>query len=138
MRFVLLLMLMVTQAAAEPLSRDVLAQMIVPPFLLGEQINDEGVWSVENAGGIPAGYVFETEPLAPLPGFSGAPINVLVTLDLEGNFHDARLIAHNEPIFVSGLGQAAFEGFFEQYRGLNIASTLVVGTPYGGDRKSVV
>jgi len=132
MRFVLLLMLMVTQAAAEPLSRDVLAQMIVPPFLLGEQINDEGVWSVENGGGIPAGYVFETEPLAPLPGFSGAPINVLVTLDLEGNFHDARLIAHNEPIFVSGLGQAAFEGFFEQYRGLNIASTLVVGTPYGG------
>ena len=131
MRALLLLLLTVSQAMAEPLTRDALEGLIVPPFLLGEPLGETGVWTVENAGGLQAGYVFETEPLAPLPGFSGAPINVLVTLDLEGNFHDARLIHHNEPIFVSGLGQAAFEAFFEQYRGLNIASSLVVGTPYG-------
>ena len=75
--------------------------------------------------------MLETEPLAPLPGFSGAPINVLVYLDPGGSFIHARLISHNEPIFVSGLGEAPFHKFFEQYRGLSIADTLVVGTPYG-------
>jgi transcriptional regulator of nitric oxide reductase/ferredoxin len=105
--------------------------MIVPPFSLGEPVGDDGVWQLLNSGGSEAGYVFETEPLAPLPGFSGAPINVLVMLDLEGRFLDVRLIEHNEPIFVSGLGEAPFRKFFDQYRGLSISSTLVVGVPYG-------
>lgn len=118
-------------AQAETLSREALAERVIPPFLLGEPVNDSGVWTLENAGGITAGYVFETLPLAPLPGFSGAPINVLVMLDLEGRFLDVQLIDHNEPIFVSGLGQAAFEAFFTQYRGHSIAAPMVVGTPYG-------
>ena len=93
-------------AFAAPMEREDLEPLIVPPYSLGEQVNDQGVWTLLNSGGAPAGYVFETEPLAPLPGFSGAPINVLVLLDLNGMFIDARLIDHNEPIFVSGLGQA--------------------------------
>lgn len=118
-------------AGAETMSREALAELVVPPYALGEPVNDRGVHQLLNSGGALAGYVFETEPLAPLPGFSGAPINVMVTLDLEGVFIDVRLIDHNEPIFVSGLGQAPFHKFFEQYRGLSIASSLVVGTPYG-------
>lgn len=118
-------------SAAEPLDEPALRDLIVPPFSLGEQLNETGVWSLLNSGGAEAGYVFETEPLAPLPGFSGAPINVLVTLDLDGQFIDARLIDHNEPIFISGLGEAPFHQFFEQYRGLSISSSIVVGTPYG-------
>ena len=122
---------------AAPLARDNMAARVVPPFSLGEQLNDKGVWELLNSGGAHAGYVFETEPLAPLPGFSGAPINVMVTLDLEGQFLDVQLIEHNEPIFVSGLGQAPFHKFFEQYRGHSISSSLVVGTPYGkGDEAS--
>lgn len=118
-------------AQAETLSRDALAERVIPPFILGEPVNDKGVWTLENAGGITAGYIFETEPLAPLPGFSGAPINALVLLDLEGRFMNVQLVSHNEPIFVSGLGQAAFEAFFTQYRGHSIAAPMVVGTPYG-------
>ncbi len=119
------------------LERDKLAELIVPPFSLGEPLNDRGVYSLLNSGGAEAGYVFETEPLAPLPGFSGAPINLLVVLDLEGRFHEVRLIEHNEPIFVSGLGEAPFHKFFEQYPGLSISSSIVVGTPYGdGDAGS--
>lgn len=119
------------QGATEPLSREVLEPYIVPPMSLGEQISDNGVWQLLNSGGADAGYVFETEPMAPLPGFSGAPINVLVVLDLDGRFLDVKLLSHNEPIFVSGLGQAPFHKFFEQYRGHSIADSLVVGTPYG-------
>jgi len=116
---------------AEPLPREAIAPLIVPPMELGEKLNDEGVWQLLNSGGAEAGYVFETEPMAPLPGFSGAAINILVVLDLDGNFLDVQLISHNEPIFVSGLGQAPFHKFFEQYRGHSIADSLVVGTPYG-------
>lgn len=122
------------------LERSELSELIMPPFLLGDQINDRGVYSLLNSGGAEAGYVFETEPLAPLPGFSGAPINMLVVLDLEGKFLDVRLLEHNEPIFVSGLGEAPFHKFFEQYPGLSISSSIVVGTPYGsgGDSQSLV
>ncbi len=116
---------------AEPLGRAELEPYVAPPMSLGEPINDKGVWQLLNSGGAEAGYVFETEPMAPLPGFSGAPINIFVMLDLEGQFLDVKLISHNEPIFVSGLGQAPFHKFFEQYRGHSISESIVVGTPYG-------
>lgn len=118
--------------AMAQLGRQALADLVLPPYSLGEPLNDKGVYALLNSGGAEAGYVFETEPLAPLPGFSGGPINMLVVLDTEGKFIDVRLISHNEPIFVSGLGEAPFHQFLEQYRGLSIASSIVVGTPYGG------
>ena len=126
-----LLILLPCLALAEPRTRDDIAALVQPPYALGEAANDQGVWQLLSSGGAPAGYVFETEPLAPLPGFSGAPINLLVTLDLEGRFIDVRLLDHNEPIFVSGLGERPFREFFEQYQGLSIAQPMVVGTPYG-------
>ena len=119
-------------ARAEVLPREAIAARIYAPMALGEQISDSGVYQLLNSGGAPAGYVFQTEPMAALPGFSGAPINIMVVLDLDGRFLDVQLLTHNEPIFVSGLGEAPFHKFFEQYRGLSISDSLVVGTPYGG------
>lgn len=119
-------------AAAEPSPREALAELIVPPMSLGEPINDKGVYQLLNSGGAEAGYVFETEPLAPLPGFSGAAINMLVVLDLNGRFLDVQLLGHNEPIFVSGLPEKLFFDFFKQYRGNSISDSIVVGSPYGG------
>ncbi|MEL7166283.1 MAG: 4Fe-4S binding protein [Pseudomonadota bacterium] len=116
---------------AEPLPRDAIAERIRAPMELGDPVNDKGVYQLLNSGGGHVGYVFETEPMAPLPGFSGTPINALVVLDLEGRFLDVQLIEHNEPIFVSGLGQAPFHNFFTQYQGRSIGDTLVVGSPYG-------
>jgi transcriptional regulator of nitric oxide reductase/ferredoxin len=122
-----------TQAAL--LDRDALAAKVEPPYELGSKLNDNGVWSIQDRTGVAAGYIFETEPLAPLPGFSGAAINVLVTLDRDGRFLKAELIEHNEPIFVSGLGQAPFHEFMRQYRGLSIFDSITVGVPYGeGDQ----
>ena len=68
---------------AEPLDRDVLEPYIVPPMSLGAKVNEDGVWQLLNSGGAEAGFVFETEPMAPLPGFSGAPINMLVVHSTE-------------------------------------------------------
>lgn len=134
MRFLLGFLLWCLAAVASlaaPLTRDQMAAFIVPPYGLGDPVNEKGVWALLNSGGAQAGYVFETAELAPLPGFSGGPINMLVMLDLEGRFIDVRLIAHNEPIFVSGLGEAPLHKFLEQYRGLSINTPMVVGVPYG-------
>jgi NosR/NirI family transcriptional regulator, nitrous oxide reductase regulator len=134
MRLVLCLLwfyLTAALAAADPSSRDRIAPLIVPPYALGDPLDDRGLYSLLNSGGAEAGYVFETGPLAPLPGFSGGAINMLVVLDLQGTFIDVRLLDHNEPIFVSGLGEAPFLKFLEQYRGHSINEPLVVGNPYG-------
>ncbi|MFZ7090800.1 4Fe-4S binding protein [Primorskyibacter sp. 2E233] len=118
-------------AQAELLPREAIEARIYAPMALGDLDPDNGVYDLLNSGGAKAGYVFETAPLAPLPGFSGAPINMLVVLDLEGRFLDVQLLEHNEPIFVSGLGEAPFHAFMEQYQGHSISDSLVVGTPYG-------
>lgn len=137
LRWALLVCLVTVQAVlAEPLPRDAIAERIRAPMELGEAVNENGVYQLLNSGGGHVGYVFETEPMAPLPGFSGAPMNMLVVLDLEGRFLDVQLISHNEPIFVSGLGEAPFHAFFEQYQGHSIGDTLVVGTPYGAGSDS--
>ena len=81
----------VLRAGPEPMTAQQMAEYVMPPFSVGEKLNDKGVHQLLNSGGAEAGYVFETEPLAPLPGFSGAPINALVTLDLEGKFLDVLL-----------------------------------------------
>ena len=116
---------------AAPRTASELAALVSPPFSIGNPVNDRGVHELLNSGGAQAGFVFETEPLAPIPGFSGAPINIFVMIDLEGRFLEVRLLDHNEPIFVSGLGEAPFRAFFEQYPGLAISQPMVVGTPYG-------
>jgi transcriptional regulator of nitric oxide reductase/ferredoxin len=130
MRLLALLLLLPTLLWAETVPREEIAERIRPPYSLGEDTG-EGVYRLLNSGGAHAGYAFETEPMAPLPGFAGAPVNVLVVLDLEGRFLDVQLLNHNEPIFVSGLGPAPFHAFFEQYEGRSISDALVVGSPYG-------
>ena len=128
----LLFGLWATFAAADPSPRARIEALIVPPYALGDALGEQGLYSLLNSGGAEAGYVFETGPMAPLPGFSGAPINVLVMMDLAGTFIEVRLLDHNEPIFVSGLGEAPFLKFLQQYPGHSVNEPLVVGNPYGG------
>jgi len=64
---------------AEALDRETLATRIEPPNELGEKLSDKGIWSIRDRTGKDSGFVFETGTLAPLPGFSGAPINVQST-----------------------------------------------------------
>ena len=129
--FLILLLLLPLRLDAQDMAAHVIA-----PYALGERLNDQGVYGLLNSGGGEAGFLFETGPLAPLPGFSGQPINMLVMLDLEGRFIDVRLLAHNEPIFVSGLGEAPLRAFLSQYRGHSITEPLVVGSPYGAGQGS--
>ncbi|WP_298494683.1 4Fe-4S binding protein [uncultured Maritimibacter sp.] len=114
-----------------PADRATIEALIVPPYALGEAMEEPGVYHLLNSGGAEIGYAFETGPLAPLPGFSGKPIDIVVLLTLDGTIIDVRLISQNEPVFVSGLGEAPFREFLAQYPGLSITQPLVVGVPYG-------
>lgn len=117
---------------AQVLTPDEMLAYVPPPFGLGEALNDKGLYQVVNSGGAPAGFAFTTQPYAALPGFAGAPINALVVLDRDGTFVSVRVVRHNEPIFISGMGEAPFREFFEQYAGKSIWSNIAIGTPYGG------
>ena len=55
---------------------------------------------------------------APVPGFSGTPINLLVLLDAKGGFTDVKVLSHHEPVFLEGLGDGVLVQFVDQYRGL--------------------
>jgi transcriptional regulator of nitric oxide reductase/ferredoxin len=129
----LLVLLMLLLAAAPPvamgeaLPREAIADRVLPPYALGQAVNDKGVWELLNSGGGVAGFAFETGMLAPLPGFSGSAINLFVMLDREGRFIHVSLISQNEPVFVSGLGEAPLNAFLEQYRGLSIDSPIAIG-----------
>ena len=127
----LAVLLALSPARAEPLPRERIEALVQPPLAVGEALNDQGVYALLNSGGARIGYVFETAPMAPLPGFGGAPIDMLVLLDNDARFLGVKLIEHNEPIFVSGLGEAPFRAFLEQYAGLSLSEPLVVGVPYG-------
>ncbi|MEZ5823706.1 MAG: 4Fe-4S binding protein [Geminicoccaceae bacterium] len=132
----LALILLIRPAFAGLLTAEELALRVEPPFELGEKVEGMEVWTILDRTGVEAGWIFETEPLAPIPGFSGAPINMLVTVDKAGMFLGAELLSHNEPVFVSGLGEAPFHEFLRQYRGLSIFSPISVGVPYGDAGKS--
>ncbi len=108
-----------------------LAARVAPPYQLGRKLDDSEVWTLVNLDGTEAGYLFETEPLAPIPGFSGMPINMLVAMDKQGKLLSVEILDHNEPIFVSGLGEAPFHRFVAQYGGLSIYDAMSVGVPYG-------
>ena len=56
---------------------------------------------------------------------------MLAIIDLDGVFIDVKLLNHNEPIFVSGLGEQPFRAFLEQYRGQSINKPMTVGSNYG-------
>lgn len=131
LRLVVISLVLCLPAQAQVLSPQEMQAYVPPPFALGEALNDKGLYQVLNSGGAPAGYAFTTQPYAPLPGFAGAPVNALVVLDREGNFVTVRLVTHNEPIFISGMGEGPFREFFEQYAGKSIWSPMTIGTPYG-------
>ncbi|MFO7594185.1 MAG: 4Fe-4S binding protein [Pseudomonadota bacterium] len=78
-------------------------------------------------GGKLIGYVFRTKPIAPIPAYSGKPIDMLVGLDLEGNIVGARVIEHHEPILLVGIPESRLDDFTRQYRNKSIEDKIKVG-----------
>jgi NosR/NirI family transcriptional regulator, nitrous oxide reductase regulator len=118
---------------AGTLTRETLEQAYPEPLLVGERDAAMPVWpifrrDVTHPEPELLGYVFETVDFTPEPGFSGKPINLMVTLDAQGGFLDVKLLSHSEPIFREGLGTDALRRFVAQYRGLPVSDSIrIVG-----------
>jgi hypothetical protein len=72
-------------------------------------------------------YVFESIDFAPVRGYSAKPINLLILIDLSGNFLRIRLLDHKEPLFLDSAGTQKLERFASQYKGLSPRHTIEIG-----------
>ncbi|MET0964655.1 MAG: FMN-binding protein, partial [Noviherbaspirillum sp.] len=134
----LLLAALALPAAAGVMTREALARRFPSLLMVGEQDAALRIWPLlrQNATAVElAGYVFESIDFAPVPGFSGVPINLLVAIDPKGTFLDVQVLSHHEPVFLDGLGEAPMFRFAEQYKGLSLAQSVAIDSaPRGGPR----
>lgn len=125
--FCMLCLLATAHAAAGVLTRADLAQRFPSPLIVGEQDKQLPVWPVfkQNATATElVGYLFESIDLAPIPGFSGVPINLLIALDPKGGFIDVSVLSQHEPVFLDGLGPVPMVQFVKQYQGISLKQNI--------------
>jgi NosR/NirI family transcriptional regulator, nitrous oxide reductase regulator len=120
------------------LGREALVARFPPPYLVGERDAATPVWPIFKTSGPPAfttdlvGYVFESADLAPIPGFAGTPMNLLVAMNTDGDFLDVQLLSQHEPVFLGGIGPEPLVRFLSQYRGLGLKHSIKIGSGNGG------
>ncbi|MYM89982.1 4Fe-4S binding protein [Rugamonas sp. FT82W] len=132
---VLALVLGATPAQAGVLTRAEMAHRFPAPLMVGERDAELPVWPLfkQNATATElVGYVFESIDLAPIPGFSGVPLNLLVAIDPKGVFIGVEVVSHHEPVFLDGLGEAPLYQFVKQYKDLSLKQNISIET--GGHR----
>jgi transcriptional regulator of nitric oxide reductase len=118
-------------AHAGTLTKAALQQRFPSPLIVGERDAQLPTWPLFRQDGTATplvGYVFESIDLAPIPGFSGTPPNLLIALDAKGVFMDVQVLSQHEPVFVDGLGPAPLMRFVEQYRGLSLRQNIKIGS----------
>lgn len=92
-----------------------------------------GTVDVENhttevmAGGEVVGYVFETNDIAPIPAYSGKPVNMRVGMSREGVITGVQVLEHSEPIMLVGIPETVLDDFVLQYVGKSIHNRVRVG-----------
>ena len=131
-----LLLLVASSAHAVTLDREKLAAYFPEPLIVGEKDPELPVWPLfrqmrsDKGWGDPVavGFAFESLDFAPVPGFSGTPINLLIALDNMGKFLDVKVLSQHEPVFVEGLGPAPLDKFVKQYQGLGITQSIKIGS----------
>ncbi len=126
-------------AGAGVMTREALVRAFPPPLILGDRDRDLPVWPIYKQAATSApvvAYVFESIDLAPIPGFSGTPFNLLIALDSEGRFMDVRVISHHEPVFLDGLGEKPLFQFVDQYRSLSLKQNIKIDSRQGRDSKA--
>jgi len=73
------------------------------------------------------GYVFETNDIAPIPAYSGHPVNMRVGMDLEGRITGVEVLEHSEPIMLVGIPETVLDDFVGQYAGKSVRQKVRVG-----------
>ena len=83
------------RSLAGTMTRASLEPLFPAPLMLGDKSSALAAWPIfrrEASGPQLVGHVFETVDLEPAAGYGGKPINLLVAIDVQGNFLDVRQI----------------------------------------------
>jgi len=134
LRYCLMLLLccgLIDAALAGVMTRAELVKRYPSPYIVGEKDSPLPVWPIYQQDATSnrlVGYAFESIDLAPIPGFAGVPLNLLITLDPKGNFLDLKVLSQHEPVFVDGLGEAPLLAFISQYKGMSLKQNMRILT----------
>ncbi len=118
-------------ASAGEMTHARMVQRYPPPFIVGSKDSEIPVWPIFQQNATEnklVAYAFESVDLAPIPGFSGVPVNLLVLLDPSGGFMDVQLVSQHEPVFLDGLGEGALVAFLQQYKNLSLKQNIRIWT----------
>ena len=127
----LALLLGASSAHAGVITQAELARRFPAPLTVGERDAELPVWPLfrqGDGGSTLAGYVFESVDLAPIPGFSGVPVNLLVAIDPGGRFIGVEVLSQHEPVFQYGLGEAPLFEFVRQYQRVSLRQNIHIET----------
>ncbi len=123
-------------ALAGSLWKQDIERMVGPDYVVGEIQSDLPVYPLylHNPADPDAkpelkAYAFETNDLTSVRGYSGKPLNILVVMDLNGNFLAAQLLEQKEPLFVRDDDVARLHRYIKQHVGLSLRHTIEVGKP---------
>lgn len=131
------LLLASVPAQGGTLDRAALSQRFPAPLEVGPKDAAVPAWPIFKQGATETelvGYVFETIDLAPIPGFAGVPMNLLVAIDPQGHFIDVAVLSHHEPVFLDGLGEAPLFQFASQYKGLSLKQNISIDSKVKRER----
>lgn len=73
------------------------------------------------------GYAFESAEVAPIPAYSGKPVNLLLAIDPSASLRLAKVLNHSEPIMLVGIPSERLDDFAGQHLGTSVTSRLEVG-----------
>ena len=129
----LILLCLISTANAGMIPKDELEKMFEDQYIVGEIQSDQPVYplfvkdpaSPDSKPELKA-YVFETNEVVAVRGYSGKPINILVVIDLSGRLLSAKLTDHKEPIFLDSYGNAKLTEFAAQYKGLTVRHSIEI------------
>ncbi|WP_369792134.1 4Fe-4S binding protein [Herminiimonas sp. CN] len=130
-------LLIACPALAGVMTRDALVERYPVPYIVGEKDAATPVWPIFQQDATEnrlIGYVFESIDLAPIPGFSGVPVNLLIAIDTKGSFLDVRVLSQHEPVFLDGLGEGPLTSFVSQYKSLSLKQNIRIVTGGNGVR----
>lgn len=117
-------------AHAGELKKADIAKLFSFPLSAGERDAVLPIWPVFRIIGSGkqelAGYIFESIDLAPISGYAGKPVNLLISIDANGTFTGVKVLSHHEPIFKHGVSEDVLFRFVEQYKGLSLTDNIKI------------
>ena len=134
----LLIILFSATTLANVMTKEELTKIYPSPYIIGEKDTTMPIWPIFKQNATEnrlIGYAFESIDLAPIPGFAGVPINLLILLDPKGSFLDVKVLSQHEPEFqAGGLGESQLVTFVSQYKGLSLKQSVKILNGFNGQK----